>query len=339
MDLEQARALVAEPAGMSEEQAEAFVELLLTGSLRPEDGGALLVALAERGEQAAEVAGFVRVLQRRSVRVDLPHPAMDVCGTGGSGLERFNVSTCVAFVAAACGVPIAKHGNRGSRKANGSFDVLEALGVAIDLSPAALQRCFEVCGLCFLFARSHHPAMKAVVPYRQVAARRTIFNLAGPLSNPAPLAARIIGTINAGVAGVMAGALERLDARRSLVLRGEPGIDEASITGMTDWWWVDGLRSSSGSLTAPLHPELDYASLPAGDATANAATMLRLLSGEELGPLRNMVVLNAALAIDCWEGRLPAVGGPGQIQAEAALGSGAARERFTRYRDLSKSLA
>ncbi|MFW5845088.1 MAG: anthranilate phosphoribosyltransferase [Planctomycetota bacterium] len=345
MDLETARELVSDPGGMDARQAEDLLGLLMDGSLDAGVGGALLGDLAARGEQPAEVAAFVRALMRRSVAVPLPRPAMDVCGTGGSGRTRFNVSTCIAFILAAADVPVAKHGNRGSRRPNGSFDVLEALDIRIDLGPEQLVQLFEETGLAFMFARSHHPAMAAVAPYRKEVGGRTIFNLAGPLSNPAPLVARMVGTVDVQTASVVAGALSILNAdraltaQRALVLRGEPGIDEASITGATEWWALQDAGIRQGRLQDDSHAGLAYEDLPGGDAPENAALLEELLRGRHTGPLQDMVTLSAGLAIDCWHDRPPAADGPGRAQACELIASGGAYRCLEHYRARSQELA
>ena len=229
-------ARITAPAGLDAAGVAAVLELLTSPALDDATGGALLAAWAARGETAAEVAALVRLLREKSVRVELPAPAFDLCGTGGSGLTRYNVSTTVAFILAAAGVPVAKHGNVGSQRPNGSFDLLKELGVPFQLPPAALARLHAETGVCFLFARAHHPAVGAVARHRKAAGRRTIFNLAGPLANPAPTAAQLIGVAQPAQGPVLAGALAELGVARALVVQGHPGIDEWSVLGPTRWW-------------------------------------------------------------------------------------------------------
>ena len=337
MDLAAAREAVAAP--MTDAQAVAVIELLLSGSLSDADGAGLLVTWAERGETGSEVAAVVRALQERAVRVAVADGGVcDVCGTGGSGVERFNISTTVSFVLAALGIPVAKHGNRGSRRPNGSFDLLEALGIPIDLGPEALAQLHRETGLCFLFARSHHPAVGKAVPYRKAAGRRTIFNLSGPLANPSTVARQLVGTTTAELAAVLADALQRLAVPAALVVWGEPGIDEISVTGRTDWLRVSPAGIEPGAFTEPLHPGLDHADLPHGDASENVETFTRLLQGDEQGPLLDMLCINAGAAIDLWRDRAPAYVGEGAAEARAVIASGAAWERFCQHRDLAQQL-
>jgi len=339
MDLKTAREAVTGP-GMVPDEAEAFLELLMSGDLAEDEGAGLLVALAERGETATELAAFVRGLRARAVRVPGPERVLDVCGTGGSGLARFNVSTTAAFVLAAAGIPVAKHGNRGSRRPNGSFDLLDELGVPFSLQPEDLGRLLDETGVCFLFARAVHPAVAAVVPMRKAAGRRTIFNLAGPLANPLGVSHQIIGACDAATAGVLAGALAQLGVSRALVVCGEPGIDECSVTGATRWWLLDGDARREGRFPPPAaHRGVDYAALPGGDAAENAAHFRRLLTGDETGPLHAMLCRNAGLAIDLWEGREPDPAGEGAARAAKLLADGAVQRCFDRHRARALELA
>lgn len=326
--------------GMSTEDTTAVLDLLLDGALTAEDGGELLRTWAARGETGTELAATVRHLRGRACTVPVEQPCFDVCGTGGSGLPRFNISTTVAFIAAAAAIPVAKHGNRGSRRGDGSFDLLEALGIPFDLTPEQEAHLQATTGICFLFARSHHPAVGAAVPYRKAAGGRTIFNLAGPLANPAPIGRQMIGCIDPATARVVATAIDGLGTDGALVVHGEPGVDEISITGATGFLRLrqDG-SCREGIIEEALHPGLDYATLPSGEAEANAATFHRLLDGRETGPLRDMLCVNAGAAIDLWHDREPAITGPGYDQARELLASGAVRDCFQRHRAHARQLA
>ena len=202
---------------------------------------ALLQALAEKGEAASEVTGFARAILERAT----PAPdgvrgrGVDLAGTGGSGLARFNVSTAAAFTVAAAGTPVVKHGNRGSRQPNGSFDFLDALGIDYAMAPEAMARCFAETGLAFFFARAWHPAMAAVAPARQQVARRTIFNLAAPLCNPAQPPYQFMGASSVAAAELLIEVLADLGRRRALVVCGAPGIDDLSIAGPTEVFTLD----------------------------------------------------------------------------------------------------
>lgn len=338
LTLDAARALARRPGGMDATEATAFLDLLLSGRHLAEEGASLLVSLAERGETGTEVAAFVCGLIARSAPLAFPHDTLDVCGTGGSGLTRYNVSTTSAFILAAGGVAVAKHGNRGSTKPNGSFDLLDALGVSYGHQPEALVRLQRECRLCFLFARTVHPAVAAVAPYRKAAGRRTIFNLAGPLANPARPARQIIGVINARVGEVIADAARLLAIQRALVVWGGPGIDELSVTGESHYRMLDGSGQQVGVLPA-LHPGLEHEVLPGGLAQDNAEIFRRLITGEETGPLCDMVAVNAGAAFDLWEGRPPSIDGPGVAKARRLLADGTVRTFFDRYRALAAELS
>ncbi len=324
---------------MDREQTTLILDLLLSGTLEENDGGTLLRTWAARGETGGELAATVRYLQKQAIRVPVKVPCFDLCGTGGSGLTRFNVSTTVAFVVAAAGIPVAKHGNRGSRKPNGSFDLLEALEIPFDLSPENEARLVEETGVCFIFARTHHPVVGRAVPYRKAAGGRSIFNLAGPLANPVHISRQIIGTIDESTAKVVAAALSELETDGALVVFGEPGIDEISVTGNTGYLLVDRQGIKSGTLSTPPHPGLAYASLPGGTAQENAPHFLALLRGEEQGPLYSMVCENAGAAIDLWRGEPPRLGGKGSEEARSLLASGAVRDVFEKHRALARKLS
>jgi anthranilate phosphoribosyltransferase len=338
MDLAVARRAVAAPTGMDAAAAAALLDLLMSGNLAVNDGAALLRDLAERGETGTELAAFVRGLRARAAVVTGPDHCLDVCGTGGSSRVRFNVSTTVAVILAAAGVPVAKHGNRGSQAPNGSFDLLEALGVPIDLPPSAWERLLRETGLCFLFARRMHPAVGAVVPYRKAAGRRTIFNLAGPLANPVAVSHQVIGTVEERTARVVAAALAELGGSTGLIVWGEPGIDEASISGETRFLTVAGGRHLEGVLPAPAD-RVAYADIPGGDATVNARLFQAIIAGEERGPLRRMVCLNAGLALDLWHGRPPSADGPGSRRAEELLSAGTVADFFAGFLRQARLLA
>ncbi len=336
LSLAAADELVARAHGMDVVQAQEFLTLLLSGTLAVNDGARLLVRLAERGETATELAALVRALHATCVQIPAAGPCLDLCGTGGSGRTRFNVSTTAAFVLAAAGVPVAKHGNRGSARPNGSFDLLDALSIPFQLPPAALAQLRAETGVCFLFARAMHPAVAAVAPYRKAAERRTIFNLAGPLANPYRPTRQLVGVANRAVAAVLADALQMLGVERALVVWGEPGIDEVSISGATHWLDVTPAAVISGTWTpAQMIP---YERIPAGDAAENAGEFQRLLTGTGDSAAAQMVAVNAAAAMDLWHGR-PVLADPATIaQAHALLIGGPALAAFTRHRALAQRL-
>lgn len=329
--LEKEMAILGRKKDLSEDEAALCVETLFGGGCTDDEICGLLGALREKGESVEEIRGFAKGLMRHCRRVPLSGDAVDLCGTGGSGLERFNVSTTAAFVIAASGLGVAKHGNRGSKKPNGSFDLLEKLGIAFDTGPEEEARLFADFGLCFMFARTHHPAMKSVGPARAKLGARSIFNLAGPLCNPAGTPFQIVGALDAATAEKIARVFQGLGKKRVMVLFGHPGIDEFSISGPTLAWTVEGGKISSGRHTPEefgLKPR-EYASLPAGDAAANASLFHRILSGDPCDGLLDMVALNAGAALFV-AGRSKSVA-EGLRLAKETVVSGRAREFFMRY--------
>jgi anthranilate phosphoribosyltransferase len=329
MDLAQATAAVAVP--MTAAATTAVLDLLFTGTLAPDAGAGLLISWQRRGPTGTELAATVEALLARAVRPPIAGPVIDLCGTGGSGRTRFNVSTTAACVLAAAGIPVAKHGNRGSARPNGSFDLLDALGVPFHLPPERIAAAFAASGLCFLFARQMHPAVATVAPYRKAAVGqvpRTIFNLAGPLANPCRPACQLIGVADPATAAIIAEAAHLLGVRRTCIVAGHPGIDEASITGPTQVWEA-GAPARTIDASRPTVTGLD---LPGGDAPENARLCTDLLAGSGHQGLAAHVALNAGIAIDCWHGRPASADGPGVRQAAALLASGAAGEALVRYR-------
>jgi anthranilate phosphoribosyltransferase len=334
-------ALARTAGGMTPEQTKVVLHHLMDGSLTPEHGAEVLIAWSERGETGAELATVVEALLAKAIHVPIPG-GMDVCGTGGSGLGRFNVSTTAAFILAAAGIPVVKHGNKGSKTANGSFDLLEALGVPYQLPVQQLVRLQAETGVCFLFARAVHPAVGAVAPARKIAAnrvKRTVFNLAGPLANPCRPRRQLIGVIDERTAHIVSEAIRLLGSERALVVRGHPGIDEVSITGPTHVWDIQGGHVHHAIIERIHQHGLDHAHLPCGDANANAAIFHRLLSGAERGPLLDMVCANAGAALDCWHGRKVLSDSVGFDQAKELVASGKAKTAFTRHLTMAKEMA
>jgi anthranilate phosphoribosyltransferase len=286
--------------GLEAAQMEGAMESILQGQATPAQIAALLVALRMKGETVDELSAAARVMHRHCVPVVVAgsRPLIDTCGTGGDGLHTFNISTAAAIVVAAAGVAVAKHGNRAASSQTGSADVLEALGVAIELSPAHVARCIEQVGIGFMFARLHHPAMKHVGPVRSEIGVRTLFNFLGPLSNPASASHQVIGVSDARLLDTMAQVLGTLGKTRAMVVHGHGGMDEVSLSGPTQ---VAELRDGN-VLRSTIAPE-DFglttqpnADLRGGDAAHNAALIRALLAGE-YGARRDAVVLNAAAAL------------------------------------------
>jgi anthranilate phosphoribosyltransferase len=288
---------VAQRGHLSAEQARAAMEELLAGRASDAQTGAFLVALRMKGETAEELAGFARAMREHMIAVEAGE-VVDNCGTGGDSSGTFNVSTVAAFAAAGAGARVAKHGNRSISSATGGADVLEALGVRIALSPEEAARVIRETGFVFLFAPVFHPAMKHVQAVRRELKMRTVFNLLGPLVNPARAQAQVIGAPSLEAASLIAEALHQLGTRRAFVVHGRDGLDEVTLTAETDVFEV----TPGGVARAVWTPE-DFgvaraspAALQGGDAQRNAAIALAILEGER-GPRRDMVLVNASAAL------------------------------------------
>jgi anthranilate phosphoribosyltransferase len=297
-DLKPYLAKVADGASLSEADAEAAFEVLMTGAATPVQIAAFLMALRVRGESVNEIVGAAKVMRAKALKVDAPANAIDTCGTGGDGASTYNISTAVALVVAACGVPVAKHGNRAVSSKSGTADVLAELGVNIEAAPEVVARCLREANIGFLFAQRHHSATKHVAPVRQELAQRTIFNLLGPLSNPAGAKRQLIGVFSHKWIVPIAETLARLGSERAWVVHGSDGLDEITTTGAT---FVAELNGDTFR-TFEIVPEdagikrAKPEELTGGNAAANAAAMRTLLHGRG-GPYRDIVVLNAAAAL------------------------------------------
>ncbi len=281
---------------LSEQEAGAAMATIMDGEATPAQIGALLAALAVRGETEDEVVGFARTMRSRAVALRAPG-AMDTCGTGGDGCSTFNISTVASFVVAACGVPVAKHGNRAASSRCGSADVLETLGVRIDAPVATVQRCLDEAGWAFLFAPAFHASTRHAVGPRKELGVRTAFNLLGPLTNPALPTAQVVGVPREDLAPFIARCLGRLGVKRAWVVHGS-GLDEISLAGPTTVAAFEGgtLRTFVVSPEDAGLPRADVAALAGGDPETNAALALEVLRGGA-GPRRDVVVLNAAAAL------------------------------------------
>src|SRR4051794_19245083 len=229
----EAIARLVEGESLTQQEAAAAMEDVMEDRATPAQFGAFVTALRLKGETADEIAGMAEVMRRKVLRVPTDLPVVDTCGTGGDGSGTFNVSTAAAFVAAAAGQPVAKHGNRGMSSACGSADVLEALGANVTLGPEAVARCIDETGFGFMFAQIYHPAMKFAAPLRREIGIRTVFNILGPLTNPAGARTQVLGAPNPAAQARLAGALAKLGVERALVVHGLEGLDEVSIAGPT----------------------------------------------------------------------------------------------------------
>ncbi len=285
-------------APLPEDEAEAAFGAMLDGKLADEDIARFLVALSDRGETSAEIAGAARAMRARMIPINAPANAIDVCGTGGDGHHTLNVSTAVSLVVAACGVPVAKHGNRAASSKAGAADTLEALGLDLSRAAATAEATLNDLGICFLFAGTHHPAMGRIMPIRKALNRRTIFNLMGPLANPARVQRQLVGIARPAYVPIYAGAIAALGTERTFVVSGDEGLDELSLAGGNEVAVVEAgavamRRVSPTDAGLPLSP---VDAIRGGDPVHNAAALRALLMGEH-GPYRDAVLLNAAGAL------------------------------------------
>ncbi len=283
---------------MSEAEAEAAFGTLLDGAPSEAEIGAFLIALSARGETASEIAGAARALRARLLPITAPENAIDVCGTGGDGHHTLNVSTAVSLVVAACGVPVAKHGNRAASSKAGAADTLEALGLDMDAAGRSAEKTLAEIGICFLFAKNHHPAMARIMPIRRKIGQRTIFNLMGPLSNPAGVQSQLIGIARPAYVPIYADAMARLGTARSLIVSGDEGLDELSLAGGNEVALVSrqGFEMRRVDASVAGLPNAPVEAIRGGDAAHNAGALKALLMGEA-GPYRDAVLLNAAAGL------------------------------------------
>jgi anthranilate phosphoribosyltransferase len=289
---------VATGAPLSREESAAAFNSMMSGEATPSQMGGLLMALRVRGETVDEITGAVSAMRSKMLRVDAPRDAVDVVGTGGDGSGSVNVSTCASFIVAGCGVPVAKHGNRALSSKSGAADVLAALGIKIDITPEQVGRCIHETGIGFMFAPTHHPAMKNVGPTRVELATRTIFNLLGPLSNPAGVTRQMVGVFSRQWVQPLAQVLKNLGSESAWVVHGSDGLDEITLTGPT---FVAALENGS-IRTFEVTPEeaglprVHGDALKGGDAQANAVALQSVLDGMP-SPFRDVALLNAAAAL------------------------------------------
>jgi len=283
---------------LDEGEAEAAFGAMLDGAPSDEDIAGFLIALSDRGETAAEIAGAARAMRARMIPVDAPANAIDVCGTGGDGHHTLNVSTAVALVVAACGVPVAKHGNRAASSKCGAADTLEALGLDLDRAMDTAEETLADLGICFLFAGKHHPAMGRIMPIRRALGRRTIFNLMGPLANPAGVKRQLVGIARPAYVPIYAEALARLGTERSFVVAGDEGLDELSLAGGNELAEIAGgeVRMKRVDAAEAGLPHAPVEAIRGGAPPENAAALRALLQGEP-GPYRDAVLFNAAGAL------------------------------------------
>lgn len=322
-------AKVADGHALNETDAEAAFNAMMSGDATPGQIGGFLMALRVRGETVDEITAGARVMRAKAVQVPAPEGAIDTCGTGGDASGTYNISTAASFAVAACGVPVAKHGNKALSSKSGSAEVLEKLGVKLDIPPAQIRRCIDEAGIGFMFAPAHHSAMKHVGPTRAELGTRTIFNLLGPLSNPAGTKFQVIGVFAKKWVEPLAHVLNKLGSERVWVVHGSDGLDELTTTGVSH---VAELKDGKVT-TFDVAPEdvgltrADPAALKGGDPDENKAALLRLLDGEE-GAYRDIVALNAGAALVV-AGKAATLS-EGVAMAGEAIASGKAKQALDR---------
>lgn len=330
MDAREALVVVASGKTLTRTEAEAAMGSVMAGEATPAQLGALLAALHMRGETPDEIAGFASALRANALRVVVGDGAIDVVGTGGDRSNSINISTIAALVVAGAGGRVAKHGNRAASSQCGSADVLEALGVKIDLGPAGVAACVREAGVGFMFAPRYHPAMRHAAPVRREIGIRTVFNVLGPLANPAGVRRYLLGVPSAALGDTIARALVELGVDRALVVHGTDGLDEISPSAETRTWEISGGAVREGTLV----PEdlglkrAPRAEIVGGDAAKNAAAVRSVLDGASSGA-RTAVLMNAGAA--CWVAGLAGSVREGVDVASRAIDSGAARTTLVRF--------
>lgn len=323
---------------LSEDEARDAFSIVMSGAATPAQIGALLMALRVRGESVNEITGGVRVMREQALKVSAPGHAIDVVGTGGDGHGTYNVSTAVALVIAALGVPVAKHGNRKASSLSGTADVLQRLGLNLDITPDQISDCIDKAGIGFMFAQAHHAAMKHVAPVRADLGIKSIFNLMGPLSNPAGVSHHLIGVYANHLTPIFAEVLRNLGSTRAWVVHGSDGMDELTTTGPSH---VAELKDGHITLfdVSPADAGLSLATLDdlkGGDPEFNAKAVHRLLEGE-LGPYRDIVLLNAAAALIVADKTTSLK--DGAAMAAAALDEGRAKATLAKLVAVSNGVA
>lgn len=318
---------------LSFDEATALMNRVMTGEYADIEIAGLLVALRAKGETADEVAGFTKAMREQMVKVPVSVAAIDMCGTGGDAKGTFNISTAATFVVAGAGQPVAKHGNRSITSKSGSADVLAALGIDIGLAPDAVGRAIDEIGLGFMFAPAFHPAMKYVMPARKTLGIRTVFNILGPLCNPAGVKAQLVGVFHPDLTELMGSVLMKLGSTSALLVHGSDGLDEISTTAPTSFTRLVNGKLQSGTIDAD---QLGIAKTTLGNLQGGtpeeSAALIRNILGGQKGPMRDIVLLNAAAGL--------MVGGKaGDLQGGIALAtesidSGSASEVLTRLADV-----
>ncbi len=318
----------------------ALVRRIMSGEMSPVMMAAMLIGLRVKKETIGEITAAAQVMREFSTKVEVADRAhlVDIVGTGGDGSHSFNISTCAMFVAAAAGAKVSKHGNRSVSSKSGSADVLEALGVPMSLPPQAIARCIADTGIGFMFAPAHHPAMKNVAPVRKELGVRTIFNILGPLTNPADAPNILMGVFHPDLVGIQVRALQRLGAEHAVVVFGRDGMDEVSLGAST----MVGEYKNGAISEYEIHPE-DFGLTMAGnralkvESVAQSKAMLLSVLDNEAGPARDIVMLNAGVAL--YAANVAPSMRDGVVLAREALASGRARERMQLFIERTQALA
>ena len=322
---------------LSADQATAAMNEIMTGEATSAQVGSFLTALRIKGETVDEITGMARVMREKSLHVSVEGDVVDTCGTGGDGSGSFNISTTAAFVVAGAGVAVAKHGNRAMSGSTGSADVLEALGVKIALSPESVARCLNDVGFGFMFAQGYHPSMRFAAGPRREIGIRTVFNILGPLTNPAGADRQVIGVADPSMADRMAHVLGQLGSRKALVVHGSDGMDEITITGPSTVWQLENGEVTEFEVTpGGLGVSVSSADSIQATSAEHSAQIVRSVLAGESGPARDVVLLNAAAALVAADrsGSLAA----GVELAARSIDSGDAQAKLDAVVELSQSL-
>ena len=335
--IQEAIQMLVDGESLTADQAAAAMNEIMTGEATPAQVGSFLTALRIKGETVDEIAGMARVMREKSLHVSVEGDVVDTCGTGGDGSGSFNISTTAAFVVAGAGVTVAKHGNRAMSGSTGSADVLEALGVQIALSPESVARCLNEAGFGFMFAQGYHPSMRFAAGPRREIGIRTVFNILGPLTNPAGADRQVIGVADPSMAGRMARVLGQLGSRKALVVHGSDGMDEITITGPSTIWQLENGEVTEFEVTpGDLGVSVSSAdSIRATSAEHSARIARSVLSGDS-GPARDVVLLNAAAALVAAD-RSDSLASGVELAARS-IDSGDAQAKLDAVVELSQSL-
>ena len=336
MDIREAIDLVVSGDALSMDDAASVMRQIMSGEATQAQLGSFLTALRLKGESIEEIAGMATVMREFSLRVSIDGMLVDSVGTGGDGLNTFNISTAAAFVAAGAGLKVAKHGNRAASGACGSADVLEELGVRVELPPEGVERCIRESGIGFMFAQTYHPSMRHAAPVRREIGIRTVFNILGPLTNPAGAQAMLVGVAFPELGEKMAEVLRLLDTHHSIIVHGEGGLDEMTLSGDTAVWEVAGGEVKSWTLAVADSglPVTPIEAIRGGGREANAKTMRELFGGAG-GPVRDYVLLNSAGVL--LAGDLVTNIRDGVQLAAQAIDSGAAKDRMESMIEVSQA--